>query len=95
MLDAAYENASVNEPSCTPTLDFMKRPPNNPAAARLTLALSDSHTVDALPDRPTDTRGDSKDVPPEKPVTVTELPPDAAPVPGLHAVAAGESNDTA
>jgi hypothetical protein len=95
MLDAAYENASVNDPSCTPTLDFKKRPPNNPAAARLTLALSDSHIVDALPDKPRDTRGDCKDVPPEKPVTVTELPPEAAPVPGVHAVATGESNDTA
>jgi hypothetical protein len=45
MLDAAYENASVNDPSCTPTLDFKKRPPNNPAAARLTLALSEFHIV--------------------------------------------------
>ena len=95
MLDAAYENASVSDPSCTPTLDFRKRPPNNPAAARLTLALSDSHTVDALPDKPTHTRGDCMLVPAEKPVKVTELPPEAAPVPGLHAVATGESKDTA
>ena len=44
---------------------------------------------------PTLTRGDCILVPPEKPVTVTELLPEAAPVPGLQAVTIGESKDTA
>ena len=44
-LDTAYENASVSDPDCTPTLDLTKRPLNSPAAARLTVALSDFHNV--------------------------------------------------
>ena len=94
-LDTAYESASVNDPSCTPTLDLTRRPPNSPAAARLTLALSDNHTVPALPETPTLTRGDCILVPPEKPVTVTELLPEEAPITGPHALTTGESNDKA
>ena len=61
---------------------------------RLTLALSDSHTVAALTETPTGTRGECKLVPPEKPVTVTTLLPEAAPIPGLHAMTTGASKDT-
>ena len=94
-LEAAYEKASVSDPTCTPTLDLTERPPNKPAAARLTLALSDTHTVDALTETPTDTRSDCNFEPPEKPVTVTELLPEEVPITGPHALTTGESNDKA